>query len=234
MTRYKEIFPPSNGENDPYVKIAEFVQADIGVIWSGYDGLEVPEWADSQHLDVVKRNAFVLNEAARRAGHLLSTLRRLTPNEYELIVQSGAVTVHQIEHLVEVLSRDSVSLGAFTGRFNRTGGKNPAASIIAEATRKIFRRLRKKITFGQHPDGGPSTEFGRCVEFSLGQFGINADWRRPAQGAAEKQNAIQSRMNSFILRKAEQRFQEFPPQNVDLTGVSVLQYHEGDRVKYLI
>lgn len=196
------IFPAADGtEPDPYDRIAAHMKCPVEQVWNAFEWLDIPEWTTREHVGLVKQTTHELNDAARYAKNLCAALRRLSPEEHRGLIQAGAVTVEQVEHLQAVLAGDAANLQEwFKGR-DTAGGRNPAAYIVAEGTRRLFRRLRRRITFGQHPAGGPSTDFGRAVKYALGEFGVRADWRRPAMAATEKQNEIQGRMARCAVAK---------------------------------
>ena len=93
-------------------------------------------------------------------------------------------------------------MGEWSTEHDRRGGRNPAAYIVAEGIRRVFRRQRWAVTFGQ-TEGFPSTNFGRAVEFSLRAFGLAANWRNPTSEAFKKQNAIEARLFECKLRRAK-------------------------------
>ena len=206
MSVLPEIFEDGGEDaNRPYVKIAEHLQCPVHVVWQGFSGLAIPEWSTPEHLDAVKATAHHLNETERRARNLLDALNELSQRDLEMLTQAGCVTVYQVEHLVGVLNGDADYVLRRANEHDRKGGRNPAAYIVAEAMRRIFRRLRRKITFGQTFDGYPSTKFGREVQFAIGEFGIRADWRRPARSAREKQDQIQGRLARCAMAKVKRR-----------------------------
>lgn len=204
------IFPAEECDGgDPYREIARHVGCKEDDVWRAFQGLSVPEWEIPQHLDAVKSRTFALNAAARKAKDLQSAMDRLSNDELADLQVAGAVTIWQVEHLHMVLAGHATSLRDWHNNRNRRGGRNPGAYMAAEGIRRLYRRLRKKITFGQHPEGGPSTDFGRAVEFAIGEFGIRADWRNPAQESFGKQSRIQARLarcaHANALRKAQAR-----------------------------
>lgn len=190
-------------------------------VMHAFKHLQTPEWSTPQHLDAVKKSAHSLNEAARHASNLITTLRRLRPGVLEQLVISGAVTIWQLEHLFRVLSDDAESLGAYSNQFSRKGGQNPAAYLVAEGMRRLFRRLRRPITHGLDSGGGPSTDFGRAVEHAIGAFGLRADWRRPAEGAIETQRKINTRYERRRTAHVRKCGLDIGKEEVSLSGVSI-------------
>jgi hypothetical protein len=230
-----EIFPAAKDDGcEPFRKIGARLGCDEYLVLDAFRGLGIPEWEISTHLDDVKASTQVLNEAARYADNLLGAMRRLSEDDRRDLIVAGAPTFHQIEFLRDTLQGDASDLKSWASRRNRTGGRNPAAYIVAEGMRKVFRRLRKPITFGNHYEGGPSTEFGKEVEFALGAFGIRADWRRPTQEATEKQGKIAARMFECSRKKQRADFLENPPTSPDLSGIAIKAETVDGRRIYVI
>src|SRR5690606_24479933 len=146
----------------------------------------LPEYWTPEVVSARKRNLEAMNEAARHAENLLLALRRMSEGERENLISSGAVTVHQVEHLSVLVRDEKAHLSAWAKARPLQGAKNLAAHDVAGAVRKLFRKIGREITFGQRPEGGPSTDFGRAVEVAIGAFGIRADWRRPAEAAVDR------------------------------------------------
>jgi hypothetical protein len=163
-----------------------------------------PQWITPAHFDALKQRTLALNEAARLADRLHKTMRRLPSDAIDNLISEGAITIPQIEYLGSLLSGESKNYDEWRNMRYSGGRTNPAANDIAEGMRRLFRRLRKPITFGQSDSGdGPSTEFGRAVEFALGAFGVNAHWRRAAEKAYRKQQKIEGRRCRCALWKFE-------------------------------
>lgn len=221
-----EIFPQRNVENNPYQQIADHLGFSVEDIYAAYSGLHVPEWVSSEHLDDIKATTHTLNAASRHASNLLSCLRKLSPEQRELLVRKASPTEYQIELLIVTASEDAKNLGAYMGKHDRKGGSNPAAKVVAEGTRRLFRRARLEIKYGQHPEGGPSTKFGAAVEFSLGAFGIRSDWRRAAESAFIKQRRITERLQRIIRNWHERQPK---PEIPDINGISIIPYFESDK-----
>ena len=159
---------------------------------------------------------------------------KLSPEERDSLIVAGAPTFHQIEFLRDTLSTDALSLENWSSRRNRIGGRNPAAYIISEGMRRVFRRLRKKITYGNNGSGGPSTEFGREVEYALGAFGVRADWRRPTEEATNTQGKIAARLLKCQVQKRRKGDLASPPTSPDLTGIEIQAERDGSRLTYVI
>ena len=121
-----------------------------------------------------------------------------------MLVTAGCVTIHQLEHLRHVLADDAAYLTRFQREPGnaRPGGRNPAAYMIAEGMRRLFRRLRKRITYGTNDCGSPTTDFCRGVEHAIGAFGARADWRGPAREAWEKQLRIENRYRACAMNRS--------------------------------
>lgn len=203
-----QIFPEAeddgHGGGLAFVKIARFIDCDEDKVWNAFRGVDTPEWSVPSHLDAVKATTHKLNKAARNASNLARALRELNESERRDLILAGAVTLQQIQHLASVLDGDAKSLDKWLRGRPRTGGKNPAAYAVSEGMRRLFRRLRKPITLGVSEAGSPSTEFGRAVEFALGEFGLVADWRRPTEAARDKLEKIRGRMGRCAIAKARQ------------------------------
>lgn len=229
------IFPPSEDDGfEPYRAIGRRLGCDEYEVSRAFYGLGIPEWESPAHLNSVKKTTHSLNEAARFADNLVRSMMRLSQQERETLVVSGAPTSHQIEFLRDTLAGDAADLKSWGSKRDRTGGRNPAAHTIAEGMRRFFRRRRKPITFGNRADGGPSTDFGREVEFAIGAFGIRADWRRPAEEAAKKQDGIKSRMVECGIRKFREDQLKNPPIRPDMTGIKIEVEVVGKRRFYVI
>jgi hypothetical protein len=214
-----ELFDASDNFEHPLDQIARKNKCSSDLVFWALR-YELPEHREPEHLDKVKGTSHSLNEAARHAANLLKCYRRLSQNRKDILLASGCVTPAQIEQLISVLSEDSGDLVAFAGRFSRKGGQNPAAHHIAEAVRRIFRRQRRPIKFGQHPEGGPSTDFGRSVEHAIGAFGVRSDWRRPAEAAIKKNLEMENRLHRCAYAKFQREgFKLSPP--LDLSDLKI-------------
>lgn len=217
-----EIFPAAEDDGcEPYRKIGRTLACDENLVVDCFSGLGIPEWESPAHLDAVKRVTHSLNNAARHADNLLHAMHRLSQQEIQSLVVSGAVTFQQIEFLRDVLTGDATELKSWSSSRQRGGGRNPAAYIAAEGMRRLFRRLRRPITFGIHPEGGPSTDFGRAVEYAIGAFGIRADWRRPAEKAFEKQNGIKARLARCLFYRQQVERLSNPEVSPDMSGIEI-------------
>lgn len=197
-------FPEAAGDGmQPFREIAAKWGADENTVFDAFRGM-VPEWASPERLDTVKHCAGELNRAARASERLIGILRGLPVSERKTLLEAGCVTIHQLEHLRHVLADDA----AYRTRFQREpgnarpGGRNPAAYKIAEGMRRLFRRLRKHITYGMNDCGSPTTDFCRGIEHAIGAFGTRADWRGPAREAWEKQTRIQGRLDNCVMNRS--------------------------------
>lgn len=171
---------------------------DVDRAFRGLGGIS---YTTPTHLDSVKEVTHSFNEAARHAQNLTRSISRMTESQKRELVVAGCVTFFQIEHLADVLAQDATSLKEWSRTRIRTGGRNPAAYAISEAMRRLFRQQRLDITFGQYPEGGPSTNFGKAVQFALGSFGEKSDWRRPTEEARNKQREINQRFAAIQALK---------------------------------
>lgn len=187
----------------PYREIAARWGTDENTVADAFRSA-VPVWALPEHLDTVKHCAGELNRAARASEKLIGILRDLPKSEREMLVAAGCVTIQQLEHLRHVLADDALYLIRFQSDPGnaRPGGRNPAAYFIAEGVRRLFRRLRKRITWGTNDCRAPSTDFCRGVEHAIGAFGVRADWRGPAREAWEKQMRIQGRLDTCAMNRS--------------------------------
>lgn len=196
-----EPFPPAIDDGcEPYRRIAKRWDVDEEIVSGVFRGLGLPEWAAREHLGFIKEHASELNRAARSIEKLVGLLNSFPQSERDLLVQSGCVTIYQLEHLHFKLTEDSSYFGGFLQKSenSRRGGRNPATYIVAEGMRRLFRRLRKPITFGVTDSTLPSTDFCRAVEHAIGAFHIVADWRGPANEALDKQLQIQNRFHRCL------------------------------------
>lgn len=175
--------------------IAQLLSCSVQQVDLCFLGLGIVPYDTPEHLEAVGKVTHAFNEAARHAANLTRAINRMTEAQRRELVVAGCVTNYQIEHLADVLAQDAESLKQWSRTRIRTGGRNLAAHSVALAMRRLFRRLRREITFGQHPGGGPSTDFGKAVEFAIGAFGLKANWRRPAQEARDVQSTIIQRYN---------------------------------------
>lgn len=209
----KPAFPAACDDNyggcRPFVEIAKRWQIHENTVHDAFKGLEVPEYAAPEHLDTVKYNALELNRAARCSEKLIEILSRLPQDERDLLSHAGCVTVEQLMHLSNVLADDATYYGQFLKQRGNTrqGGRNPAAYIVAEGIRRLFRRLRKSIGYGCSDYGSPTTHFCKGVEHAIGAFGIRANWRGPAREAYEKQLEIENRRNRLLMHRHSLRSQ---------------------------
>lgn len=217
------LFPASESDVlHPLEEIARRLRCDSDIVASMFFGVGMPEWSTPEHLAAIKETTHAINEAARYAANLRNALLRLSSERQRMLIEAGAVTHQQIGYLLSQLSEDSADLDAYSARFNRAGGRNPAAHIVAEAMRRIFRRLRKPITYGQlSAGGGPSTEFGREVEFALGAYGLTADWRRPTEAAVNKQWKRDDRLRLCLAARQSKNGLKTGWKTLDLSGVKI-------------
>ncbi len=222
-----EIFPTLHDETSSALqKIASYVGADENLIGSCFYGGDFSLYDTPDHLDSVKSVTHAFNEAARHARNLHRAITRMTPSQRAEINVAGCVTSFQIEHLADVLAQDAESLAGWSRTKIRTGGRNPAAYGVASGVYRIFRRLRKDITFGQNADGGPSTDFGKTVQFALGAFGIKADWRRPAQSERDRFFNISTRYERLKARLPQIKLMPKPD------SVSISFWRNGSETTY--
>lgn len=200
-----EIFPAAEGDGcEPFRDIALYVGCHENDVHDAFSGLDVPEWLASEHHEAVKERAKSFNRAARSASSLLTALRSLSNHDLQMLEQSGAVTLYQLEHLHWALEKDNKDLKDWLAERGRPGGKNIAAYEIAEGIRRLFRRRRLNVAFGQSPNSGdPSTKFGQTVERAIAAFGLVADWRGPAKAAKEKQSRIEGRLFNCQVARAK-------------------------------
>lgn len=231
----ENIFPVAAGDGcEPFRAIASRIRCDENDVHAAFNGLDFPEWDTPAHLDAVKKVTHSLNEASRHADNLLRAMRRLSQHEREDLIISGAVTFQQVEFLRDVLAGNASDLKSWSSRRYRGGGRNPAAYIVAEGIRRLFRRLRKPITFGIHSEGGPSTDFGRAVEYAIGAFGIHADWRRPTEEAANKQVKIRARLARCSESREQAERLRNPVAAPDLSGIEIRSENVKGRQIYVI
>ena len=201
-----EIFPAAEDDGcEPFRKISAYLGCDEYLVIDAFRGVNLPEWDTPEHLDTVIKATKAYNEAERHAKNLWRTLRQLSQPDIASLAHAGCVTIAQIEHLAKTLENDYKSLEEWSRKRYRAGGRNPAAYAISEGIRRVFRRMRKKITFGVTADSAPSTEFTRAVEFALSAFGVKANFRGPSRVAYEEQLKISNRYRRCVLNKHESR-----------------------------
>ncbi|QIE42636.1 hypothetical protein G5B39_12295 [Rhodobacteraceae bacterium SC52] len=218
-----DIFPGADDDGcEPFRQIAKFTGCKEEEVYYSFRGIGVPQWITPEHIDAVQANTKAINNAARAARNLQDALNRLSRSDIETIIKHGGATPAQIAFLAANLEGWATDLTGWRAKQSRAGGKNPAAYAVAEGMRRLFRRLRRKITFGNHPDGGPSTDFSRAVEHAIGAFGIRAGWQLPAQRAWEKQSRINARLTRCRMDFERRERNLNPPKPPDLTGVSIL------------
>lgn len=198
-------FPEASDDGmQPFRAIAQRWGTDENTASDAFRGVEVPEWASPEHLDTVKGCAGDLNRAARVTEKLIEIIRGLPESERDMLITDGCVTIEQLQHLCNVLADDASYLTRFykAPANARHGGRNPAAYAIAEGMRRLFRWLRKPITFGCSDFGLPTTDYCKGVEHALGAFGVRANWRGPARESWEKQLQIKNRHLACAIYKA--------------------------------
>ena len=192
-----DIFPawnyPSADWKDPFEVIAEKLQCSKDSVYQAFSGLEIPDWSDPKHLDRIQGEMAALNRARLHTEKLIFRLNELSDSSRNGLQMSACPNSVQLGLLVKELSGQKEYLERFSRNQSRQGGRNPGAYIVAEGMRRLFRRQRWKITWGQ-VEGFPSTKFGRAVEFGLNSFGILANWRGPTEEAFRRQVNISDRL----------------------------------------
>lgn len=159
-------------------------------------------WSSPEHLNRVDETTHHFNRAARLARELARAMAMMTEGQKTDLAVAGAATSYQVEHLADVLAGDATSLATWSRDRFRRGGRNIAAYNVAELVRRVARRMRLKITYGADSFGAPSTEFGRMVQFALGEFGVKASWRGPTREAVDCQASYAARISSCAIRAA--------------------------------
>lgn len=194
------IFPVRADEMERgIVALSRRLSCDYDLVQTCFGSLDIA-WATPKHLREVDETTHHFNRAAQLARQLHREMARMSVGQRNDLAVYGAVTLYQVEHLADVLAADATSLRDWSRTKIRTGGRNNSAHNVAELVRRLFRRLRKKITYGADDKGFPSTEFGKTVEFALGEFGIKANWRSPTREAVDRQHAYQARINDCAIR----------------------------------
>ncbi len=203
MTSSEEIFPPSDDDGcQPFRDIADYLGFNLNSVFNAYQGLPIPAWSTPEHQRALKNAAGKLNEAVRHAENLVRSLDRLSSRELSFLIQAGTITPHQIEFLIQKMQQDADQIVGRRDELPSSTSRNHAAYIVSEGVRRLFRRLRAEISYGQSADSGaPSGEFCKTVEFAIGAFGIVASWRGPAKEAWEKQLAIENRYRLMKMKK---------------------------------
>lgn len=182
----------SDNNNDSVevcAKIAEYLQCSQSLIeeFFLYEG---------RHLATLSKNALRERAAEQKQvvrfeadlKKLLRTYRSLPEETLRFLQVSGAPTIPQIEGFADCVSEHAQLLtDRHLSNYDRRGGKDWEAYTIALNIASIFVALGKDVTFWTTG----STPFSRAVEFALKSFGNKADWRRPAQSAADYAKTIQ-------------------------------------------
>lgn len=180
---------------DPYDDIAEFLRLPPHHVSNCFDGLHIATWADAAHLSVLAHSTRALNKLENHLVQAIKAMRALHPDDIESLLGAGCPTIQQLDKFVLVLRQEGDDKKRWASQFDRRGGLNPGADLVAEGIRRVFRRNRWKITYGQKPDSDePSTDFCRAVQYAIGSFGIVAGWRGPAQRSYNKQASIDNRL----------------------------------------
>lgn len=122
-----------------------------------------------------------LQKASNYIVKAAGQLDKLSLGVRSSLLSGGGLTVAQLEAYQDLISNWANYLHGEI--LDTRGGKNWDALIVAFNIAELFLNIKRKVTFG-HVDGAPTTDFGRAVEFSLAEFGIEANWRSPAQKAA--------------------------------------------------
>jgi hypothetical protein len=201
----KPAFPAASDDGmAPFSNIANRWETDEGLVFDAFRGLALPEWSTSEHLDILKLHAGTLNRAARCAEKLIELLGSDLPEEERAMLRSaGCISVEQLIHLRNTLEADASSYSDVLSApsMSRRGGRSPAIYEIAEGMRRLFRRLRKPISFGRNDYGLPTGDFCKGVEHAIGVFGIRKDWSGPAREAYEKQLRIKHRLDNCLMNR---------------------------------
>ena len=196
-----ETFPPSPETDEAIASIAMNEQCDPNLVNSLFDARFIPAWTTVEHFRLMKQEAKNTLHAAKYIKLLINSLKMLSVNKLHSIYCNGSVTIAQLEILQLTLSTESEFLDRHGAEFNRTGGRNPAAHATSEMIRRLYRKLGRRVTYGQTTDAEPSTNFCRSVEFALDAFRINANWRRPARCAFKKNEKVSARLQRCEAHK---------------------------------
>ncbi len=237
MTKGDEIFPPSEGDGvQPFRDVAKLIGCDLKTVIRAFSGLPVPEWSTPEHQRALKNAAGKLNEAVRHAENLVRSLNRLSNNELSFLIQAGTVTPQQIELLIQTMQQDADQIVGWRDELPSSTSRNHAAYIVSEGVRRLFRRLRKEISYGQSADSGaPSGEFCKTVDFAIGAFGIVASWRGPAKEAWEKHLAIENRYRLLKMKKhISDAHLTSVREEIDLSGVKIDYEGTGNDKRALV
>lgn len=203
-----KIFPEAIDDGfEPHRRLARRLNCSEELIQACSKGLGVPEWISSKHIDQVQEETDALNKARQAAVNLARHLSRLDPQSQQFLVHAGCITKYQVEKLAEKLSQDIGQLDKFRATYPRPGGKNPAAYAVAKMVHRAFRVLGKPITWGVF-EGSPSTEYGQAVDHAFGLFGIDSDWRRPAEAVRVEHLRRQMKTSNAIAAIKANQFKE--------------------------
>ena len=199
------VFPEGLGDGmEPFRLISERWTVDLSVVEEAFRCAWEVEYSAPGHLNDVADNVAILNRSAIYAEALIKSLRMLPEDSMARLRHAGCVTLEQLQHLLSELSDDESYLVEWSDQPNnsRRGGRNPSAYLVAKAMRRLFRKMRKPITYGLSTSGTPTTDFCKGVEHALSAFRIRANWRGPAREEWERHIAIGNRQR----RCAEAKF----------------------------
>lgn len=228
----KTLFPPAEDDGcEPFRRIAAKVGCTEFQALDAFHGLAVPEWSTPEHQRAIKEETQNINTAVRHAKNLANSLRSLSQQQRADLIMSGMITHQQVEALKMCLQQDAASLTEYRSSLGGSTSRNPAAYVVAEGMRRLFRRLRKAITYGKSPDGGPTGEYCRAVEFAIGAFGIVASFDGPAKEANKKQRSIEARLSRMHLSRALKITKHHSEPDLKSAGVSVSVENRADGAK---
>lgn len=200
-----ELFPAADDDGcEPFRKIAMHLKCTEYEALDAFRHLPLPEWNSIEHLRLEKGRAAQLNKVAQAAELLEQQMLLMTHDEQLFSLQAGMISEHQVAALALYLRGEADSIEGYRASRAGSTSRNPATYIIAEGIRRLFRRKRKNITFGQS-EGAPTTDFCRAVEFGIGAFDIIADWKGPAKEAFEKHRLIEARLFDIKMHQAQRK-----------------------------
>lgn len=197
------IFPPADDDGfQPFRDIGAELKLHEDEVYLAFRGLPIPEWSSPRQIRLQKDYARKLDKAATSARRLFHAYQDLPPEEMDSLIIEGGITLKQLSTTLKILESSAETIDSWAKVHDTKGGRNPAAHIVAEGMRRLFRRQRWEIGCGQDFHGHPSTKFGRAVEVALRSFDLAGHWRKPTEAATSKQKRIQSRMLECSFRKA--------------------------------
>lgn len=186
----------SGTEANPRERLASYLGCEVRLVHVAFQPEIVPETLTKRYLDARATTLETLEQTLTAAERLQKRLARLPSSEIELMKANGIVAQQEIDALIDHLRAHSGILAEWKKAEDRSGGREPAAYVIARGIARAFKMQGRSVTWGvnQAQAGEPSTDFGRAVQFAFKVFGVEQDWKLPAGSA---QQFIQSSPEAY-------------------------------------